>query len=56
MTEKDFKYFVSSTLVNLMEAHKLTNISVTDDNGNKAKIKRDGNDNLISETTIKETM
>lgn len=56
MNEREFRGFINSDLVNLIELHKLEEIQVKDGNGNKAKIKRDVNDNLISEITIKETM
>lgn len=56
MKEKQFKGFVSSTLVNFMEQYKLEKVQIEDGNGNKAKITKDKNGFLKVETTIKETM
>lgn len=56
MTEREFRGFINSDLVNFMELHKLEKIEVVDGFGNKAKIKKDGNGVLNVETTIKETM
>lgn len=51
MNEKQFKQFVESDLAHFMEAHKLTEISVRDELGNKAKIKKNNAGLLVSDIT-----
>jgi hypothetical protein len=55
-SNRNFKGFVTMDLVNFMEDNKLEEISVKTANGNKAKIKRDKDNNLNVETTIKDRM
>lgn len=51
MNEKQFKEFVEGNLAEFMERYKLVEISVKDDLGNKAKIKKNASGLLVSDVT-----
>lgn len=51
---RNFKGFVSMTLLNFFEDNKLENISIKTGSGNTAKIKRNKNGELKVETTVQE--
>lgn len=51
MNEQNFKRFVESSLADFMETHKLDEIQVKDDEGNKGKIKRNNAGLLVADVT-----
>jgi len=51
---KKFNNFVTSEVAGFLEKYSLDKVQIVDENGNKAKITRDKDNNLVIETTTKE--